>query len=37
MYDDSNYSTNTIHSPIYSMKNIFNCLSVILAVILEFY
>ena len=35
MYDDSNYSANTIHSPIYSMNNIFNCFSVILAAIIK--
>ena len=29
------YSANTIHSPIYSVKNIFNCLSVILAAIIR--
>ena len=33
--DNSNYSANTIHSPIYSVNNIFNCLSIILATIIR--
>ena len=33
-YDNSNYSKNTIHS-IYYVNNIFNCISVILAVIIR--
>ena len=35
MHGDSNYSANTTHFPIYSVNNIFNGLSVILAAIIR--
>ena len=35
-YDNSNYYASTIHSPIYSVNNIFYYLNVILVASLEF-